>query len=192
MNQWLEEHRTLVLATIGLLILVAVTALSIRWKPAETIIIEPPVPTATPGPIRVHVSGAVVSADVYDLSPDSIVRDAINAAGGANSEADLENINLAKVLSDGDQVYVPRIGEAPTPVPPGEEGAAPAATGPVNLNTATQANLETLPGIGPAIAGRIIEYREANGPFATIEDIQNVSGIGPATFENIKDFITVE
>lgn len=192
MNQWLEEHRTLALVIIGLLILAAVIALLIRRQPAETIIIEPPLPTATPGPIRVHVSGAVISADVYDLPPDSIVRDAIDAAGGANSEADLENINLAKVLNDGDQVYVPRIGEAPTPAPPGAEGEAPAATGPVNLNTGTQADLETLPGIGPAIAGRIIEYREANGPFATIEDIQNVSGIGPATFENIKDFITVE
>jgi len=191
-NQWLEEHRTLVLAIIGLLILVAVAALLIRWQPAETITIEPPLPTAMPGPIRVHVSGAVVSADVYDLPPDSIVRDAIDAAGGANGDADLENINLAKTLNEGDQVYVPRIGEAPTPAPPAEAGAAPAATGPVNLNTATQAELETLPGIGPAIAGRIIEYRTANGPFATIEDIQNVSGIGPATFEDIKDFITVE
>lgn len=192
MNQWLEEHKTLVLVTIGLLILAAVIALTIRWQPAATITIEPPLPTATPGPIRVYVSGAVNSTNVYDLPPDSIVRDAIDAAGGADSEADLESINLAKVLNDGDQVYVPRIGEAPTPAPPSEGGAAPAATGPINLNTATQSDLETLPGIGPAIAGRIIEYRDANGPFATIDDIQNVSGIGPSTFDNIKDFITVE
>jgi competence protein ComEA len=192
MNQWLEEHRTLVLVMIGLLILAAVVALSIRWRPTETIIIEPPLPTATPGPIRVYVSGAVINADVYELPPDSIVQEAIAAAGGADGEADLETINLAKVLNDGDQVYVPRIGEAPTPAPQAEGGAAPVATGPINLNTATQAELETLPGIGPSIAGRIIEYREANGPFATIEDIQNVSGIGPAIFEDIKDLITVE
>ncbi len=189
MNQWLEQHRTLVLTIVGLLIAAGVAAFAIRWRPAEPIVIEPPAPTATPGPIRVYVSGAVMHADVYELPSGSIVRDAVAAAGGAAENADLNQINMAKTLRDGEQVYVPRIGEALVPAPAGQAGAA---SGLININTATQAELETLPGIGPALAARIIAYREANGPFPNIEAIQNVSGIGPSTFEEIRDLITVE
>lgn len=189
MNQWLEEHRTLVLTAVSLLIVAAIVAFSLKWRPAEPITIEPPAPTSTPEPIQVYVSGAVARADVYILPPDSIVRDALEAAGGATGEADIEHLNLAQPLRDGDHVYVPRIGEAPTPIP--REGEGPSVVWPININTATQAELELLPGIGPALAQRIIEYRETHGPFATIEEIQNVSGIGSATFENIKDLITV-
>ena len=190
MNQWLEQHRTLVLMIVGLLIAAGVVAFAIRWRPPEPIVIEPPAPTATPGPIRVYVSGAVIRADVYELPSNSIVRDAVAAAGGAASDADLDQINMAKPLRDGEQVYVPRIGEAPTSVPVGQAGAG--SFGPININTATQAELETLPGIGPALAARIVAYREANGPFPNVEAIQNVAGIGPSTFEAIKDLITVE
>jgi competence protein ComEA len=189
MNQWLEQHRTLVLGAVGALIVVGVLAVLVRWRPPEPITIEPPAPTATPAPIRVYVSGAVLHADVYDLSPDSIAQDALTAAGGASGDANLDAVNLARPLSDGDQVYVPHVGEVVTPLPQEGGGAAPAASGPVNINTADQAALESLPGIGPALAQRIIEYREANGPFASIEDIQNVSGVGPATFEGFRDLI---
>ena len=190
MNQWLEQHKTLVLMIVGLLIAAGVAAFAIRWRPAEPIVIEPPAPTATLGPIRVYVSGAVMHADVYELPSGSIVRDAVAAAGGATEDADLNQINMAKTLRDGEQVYVPRMGEALVPAPTGQAGAA--ASGLININTATQAELETLPGIGPALAARIIAYREANGPFPNIEAIQNVPGIGPSTFEEIKDLITVE
>ncbi|HEC21611.1 MAG TPA: hypothetical protein ENI95_01700 [Chloroflexi bacterium] len=190
MNEWLEGHRTLVLSAIGLLIVAGIAAFLIRWQPAEPIVIEPPPPTSTPGPIQVYVSGAVAHPDVYTLPSGAIVRDAVAAAGGANADADLDVLNLARPLSDGDHVYVPRVGEAPTPAPAGEPGAV--ASGPININTASEAELETLPGIGPVLAQRIVEYREANGPFATIEDIQKVAGIGPATFEDIRDLITVE
>ncbi len=191
MNQWLEQHRTLALGLIGLLIMGGMIALAVRWQTPAPIVIEPPLPTATPGPIRVYVSGAVARADVYELPADSIVRDTLAAAGGPAGDADLNRINLAASLEDGQQVYVPRIGEAPTPAPslPGQSEIAP--SGPLNINTASQAELEALPGIGPAIAQRIIEYREANGPFPTIEAIQNVPGIGPATFEEIRELITV-
>jgi len=129
---------------------------------------------------------------VYELAPGSIVQDAVDAAGGPAADADLDCINLALELRDQQQVYVPREGETspPPPVSGGDlEGGG--STPLVNINTATTAELETLPRIGPTMAQRIVEYREANGPFATIEDIQNVPGIGPATFEGLKDRIAV-
>ena len=154
--------------------------------------IEPPAPTATAGPIQVYVSGAVLQPDVYAVESGAIVRDALAAAGGPAPDADLNTVNLARTLHEGDQVYVPRMGEAPPPAVSSDDSQPSAPTGPININTASQTELETLPGIGPAIASRIIAYRESNGPFPTIEAIQNVSGIGPATFENIKALIAVE
>jgi competence protein ComEA len=192
MNRWLEQHRTLILGVVGLLIVGGILAVLVRWRPPERITIEPPAPTATPQPIQVYISGAVTHADVYQLSPDAIVLDALDAAGGASDDANLDVVNLARHLSDGDQVYVPHMGEAVTPAPQAGEQAAPAASGPVNINTADQTALESLPGIGPALAQRIIDYREANGPFASVEDIQNVSGVGPATLEGFRDLIVAE
>jgi competence protein ComEA len=152
-----------------------------------------PLPTPTPAPIRVHVSGAVRQPAVYELAPGSIVQDAVDAAGGPASDADLDCINLALELRDQQQVYVPRQGETgpPPPVSGGDPDGG-GSTGPlININVATTAELETLPRIGPTMAQRIVEYREANGPFAAIEDVQDVPGIGPATFEGLRDLITV-
>ncbi|MFQ6102478.1 MAG: helix-hairpin-helix domain-containing protein [Anaerolineae bacterium] len=152
-----------------------------------------PLPTPTPAPIRVHVTGAVRNPDVYELPPSSIVQDAVEAAGGPAPDADLDHINLAVEVRDQQQVYVPRQGEANPPPP--ISGNEPSGGGPamtlININTATMTELETLPRIGPTTAQRIVEYREANGPFETIENIQNVPGIGPATFEGLKDLTTV-
>lgn len=149
--------------------------------------VTPTLPTSTPGPIRVTVDGAVVEPGAYTLPPGGLVDDAVRAAGGPTADADLERINLARALHNGQRVHVPRFGEIlPTPTPYGLS-----ADGRIDINLADAALLETLPGIGPAIAQRIIEYREMNGPFATIEGIQEVSGIGPATFEEIKDLVTV-
>ncbi len=155
--------------------------------------IPTPLPTATPAPLRVYVSGAVHRPEVYELPPGSIIRDALEAAGGATSNADLDCINLAQEVRDQQQVYVPRRGEASPPAAGVSGGAGSAGTtgGKININTATAAELETLPRIGPTMAQRIVEYREANGPFQTIEDIQNVPGIGPTTFAGIEDLITV-
>lgn len=152
-----------------------------------------PLPTATPAPIRVYVSGAVHRPAVYTLPPGSIVQDALEAAGGATSEADLDCINLAQEVHDQQQVYVPRRGEASPPAAGVSGGRSTRGTtgAKININTATAAELETLPRIGPTMAQRIVEYREASGPFKTIEDIQNVPGIGPTTFAAIKDLITV-
>jgi len=152
----------------------------------------PPPPTPTTAPIRVHVTGAVRAPAVYRLSLGSIVQEAIEAAGGPATDADLEHINLALELRDQQQVYVPRHGEAnPPPLVSGGATGGGGAAAMVNINTAMAAELETLPRIGPTTAQRIIEYREANGLFRTIEDIQNVPGIGPATFDGFKDLITV-
>ena len=158
-------------------------------------------PMPTPAPVMVHVSGAVAQPAVYSLPAGSRVGDAIRAAGGLLPEADTQALNLAAFLQDGSKVLVPFI---PTPIPTPQPGApdsvravklptlpAPGAGGLLNINTATQAELETLPGIGPVTAQHIIEYRQANGPFPDIEAIQDVPGIGPKTFEEIKDLISV-
>ena len=170
-----------------------------RPQVSTPIVVSPPVSTATPpptptlAPIRVYVSGAVRQPAVYELPPGSIVQSAVDAAGGLTSDADLDCVNLALELRDQQQVHVPRQGEAHPPPP--VSGGDPDSGGPtgvlINLNVATAAELETLPRIGPTMAQRILEYREANGPFEAIEDIQEVPGIGPATFEGLKDLITV-
>jgi competence protein ComEA len=131
--------------------------------------------------------------DVYALPPDSIVKDAIAAAGGATGDADLDRINLAYPLADGQQVYVPRKGEEDLPI----RQSAPASVlqpvaARINVNTADQVELESLPGIGPALAERIVEYRQTHGPFRTIEELDNVPGIGAGLLEKIRELVTVE
>lgn len=150
-----------------------------------------PSPTATPGPLRVYVCGAVASPAVYALPPGSLVEDAVAAAGGPTADADLDRINLAQELVDQQQVTVPRDGEPVDSVPPTEEIPTPQLA-PVDLNTATTAQLEALPQIGPSTAQDIVDYRETYGPFETVEEILEIPGIGPSTFEGIRDLITVE
>lgn len=167
---------------------------------AAPIVVSTPAPTSTPlpaptlAPIRVHVAGAVRQPAVYELPPGSIVQHAVDAAGGPSPDADLNGINLALELCDQQQVHVPCQGEANPP--PSVSGGAPGGGGSagalVDINAATAAELETLPRIGPTMAQRIIAYREANGPFVALEDIQDVPGIGPATFEGLKDLIRVQ
>ncbi len=142
--------------------------------------------------------GAVAQPGVYSLPPGSRVKDAVQSAGGLLKEADQEAINLAALLVDGDRVRVPTQ-KVPTPTRlvstlSGTRGLTPtpaATAGPLNINTASLEELDTLSGIGPAIAARIIAYRQLYGGFKTIQDIMKVEGIGPATFAEIKDMITV-
>jgi competence protein ComEA len=135
----------------------------------------------------------VQTPDVYELRSGSIVQDAIDAAGGPTSEADLAGINLALALQDQQQVHVPREGETSPPpaVSGGDAGSAESSGGLININTATAEELEALPGVGEVTAQRIIEHREVNGPFERVEDIQDVSGIGEKTFEGMEGMITV-
>lgn len=146
--------------------------------------------TATPRPLRVYVSGAVQFPDVYTLPADSIVKDALRAAGGPTENADLDRINLASPVSDGQHVYVPSQGEEnPASYPPSSRSGAGQR---ININTADFNALDSLPGIGPVIAQRILDYRQSHGPFSRPEEIMDVPGIGQATFEKIQDLITTE
>ena len=158
-------------------------------NPAGEAVTLRPVPTEAP--IIVHITGAVPRPGVYALPEGARVQDAISAAGGFLADADKTGINLARVLEDGEQIDILFAEGASIVIPtPGVE-VITSNSELININTASQFELETLPGIGPTTAMRIIEYREANGPFATIDDIIDVAGIGTGTFERIKDLITV-
>lgn len=168
-----------------------------RTLPAPIVIMPPeptaaPLPTATAGPIRIFVSGAVVSPDVYELPAGSLVTDAVSQAGGFTADAVPHRLNLALALADGMHVHVPS--QAETAVAPAVESTLSRGSGAalVNVNTATLAQLNSLPGIGFSTAEKIIEYREAQGPFESIADIMNVAGIGQSKFEQIKDLITTQ
>ena len=132
--------------------------------------------------VVVYVSGAVASPGVLTLPASSRVIDAITAAGGATPEADLESINLARILVDGEQIRVAVVGETP---PAASEAGTPAGTC-VRLTTATEAELQTLPGIGPALAQRIIPYRATHPRLSTVEELDDVPGIGPSLIEKIR------
>jgi competence protein ComEA len=150
-------------------------------------------PVPTEKPIVVHITGAVPRPGVYALPEDARVQDVISAAGGFLAEADKETINLARILEDGEMLDIPYVaGYSPViPTPVQNIITSGSETDLVNINTASSFELESLPAIGPATAQKIIEYREKNGPFVSIEDIINVSGIGPGNYERIKDLITV-
>ena len=149
-------------------------------------------PVPTDAPIVVHVTGAVPRPGVYALPQGARVQDAISAAGGFLADAEKSGINLARVVEDGELLDVPYVeGASLVILTPGIEVVGSSGTELININTASQFELESLPGIGPTTAEKIIAYREANGPFRRIEDIVDVSGIGSGTFERIKDLITV-
>lgn len=155
--------------------------------------------------LLVHVLGEVQQPGVYELAAGSRVVDAVSAAGGLTPRADTGGMNLARKLTDGEQVYVAAVGETRPPSldAPGQDGGAPgggaggtggssgAGGALVNLNTATATELETLPRIGPAMAQRILDYRTANGPFTSVDDLTEVPGIGDATLEGLRDLVTV-
>jgi competence protein ComEA len=200
------DRNYLVYLFVGVCMGIIGTLVSLRLRnqtlPAPIIIVPPeptatPLPTATPGPLNVFVSGAVVAPAVYQLPPGSIVAEAIEMAGGFTRRAAQEQVNQALSLSDGMQIHVPEVGEtavvippisAPTPTAVSEQ---PAANELININSASQGELTELPGIGPSTAAAIIEYREQNGPFASVDDITKVSGIGPVRLEQIRHLITV-
>lgn len=160
--------------------------------------------TAAATELTVHVVGAVEDPAVVTLPAGARVADALAAAGGATAEADTAAINLARALVDGEQIVVPVRGEQaagaapPVPAPPGAApGAAPPGSPggepgtPVNINTADAAALDTLPGVGPATAEAIITHRTEHGPFAAVDDLVDVPGIGEATLARLRDLVTV-
>nr|WP_307784418.1 ComEA family DNA-binding protein [Salinibacterium sp. SWN139] len=132
----------------------------------------------------VHVTGAVARPGLFELAEGSRVIDAIAAAGGFTDDANRDQLNLARLLADGEQFAVPAAGAD-------DAAETTASDGRVNLNTADAAALDTLPRIGPAMAARILAWRDANGRFVSIDDLRNVAGIGDATFDGLRDLVTV-
>jgi competence protein ComEA len=154
-------------------------------------------PTPTIEPIVVYVTGAVQHPGVYKLPRDSRMVKAVEAAGGFLEGADLNQVNLAESIKDGQQIVIPGLATLPTPqLTIGENGLlvtpTPFAGAKVNINTASAADLDKLPGIGETTAQKIVDYREQNGPFQRIEDLLKIPGIGPTTFDGFKAMITVQ
>lgn len=149
--------------------------------------------------IFVHISGAVNNEGVIEIQSNKRIKDVVNMAGGVKENADLTDINLAQVLEDGIKIYIPTKEEREQKLENYENTQVNTISSKntskesvVNINTASQTELESLPGIGPSIALKIINYRKENGRFSKIEDIKNVSGIGDSKFNSIKDFIKVK
>jgi len=150
----------------------------------------------TTAALKIHVVGAVVNPGLYEIGADSRVADAIAKAGGATPTADLTLINLAAKLADGQQLVVPEIGSASSAgaAPAGTGGAVSGANGaqqPVNINTATVDQLDSLDGIGPKTAQKIVDYREAHGGFKSIEELMEVPGIGSSKFEQLRSQVVI-
>jgi competence protein ComEA len=153
---------------------------------------------SAPSTLTVHVVGAVGTPGVYCLPTGARVADAVQAAGGLLGNAEPAGVNLARPVSDGEQIVVPVQGEAPpagaggvTPRSGGGASGGASTGGPIDLNTATAEQLDTLPGVGPATAAKIIADRTENGPFRTAEDLMRVTGIGAKRYESLKDLVTV-
>lgn len=188
-----SPRNTIVAFVIVLVALIGGAGLLLSSRPQPVqITINPPVPTATPAPtstfapITVYVTGAVQKPQqTITLPYRSRVQDAITAAGGTTSEADLEKVNLADFLHDGDQVNVPVKGQT-------VELATPSGGVVVHINTATAEELETLPGVGPTLAADIIAYRDANGMFRSLSDLDNVPGVGPSLMEQLQGLLAFD
>lgn len=171
--RWRVDRRTAVsaafiLGVVGLIGWAMLTGDSEATEEPTTPTPEPSVVAAAPVPVVVHVAGAVAHPGLIELASGQRVGDAITAAGGALEDADLSAVNLARVPQDGEQIRVPVVGEQ----------AVDGGAGLISLSTADSSALEQLPGIGPALAQRIVADREENGPYSTLEDLARVSGIG--------------
>jgi competence protein ComEA len=147
-------------------------------------------PTSSTPAATAHAAGAIAQPGVYKLPPGARVTDLLDAAGGPLGDADLDQLNLAAPVGDGERIYVPRRGEAPPPAA-GAGAAGAVASGPVDLNRATAEQLDGLPGVGPATAKAIIDHRTRNGRFRTVDDLLEVRGIGDAKLEALRDLVKV-
>jgi competence protein ComEA len=192
LSQWwfdlhFSRHQKIALGIIAAIVLIISLLMVLRGNTQINAAPEIIPITISEPEIFVDVTGAVNNPGVYSLSGRSRVIDAIKAAGDSAPGADLSTINLARVLNDGEQIYV----DATVVNSFGQRISKKVASGPININRATLRQLDGLDGIGPVIAGRIIEYRKKNGSFLTIDDLQKVSGIGAAKFAQIKSKVRI-
>jgi len=194
MDDFLERRRLPIIVFLLIVIAIGLVVIYVRWPrtPAGLGSLRAPqgaaaVTTIERG-VTVHVAGAVRQPGVYTLRDGQRVQDAIAAAGGATDDADLSGLNLAQRLRDEGYILVP--GKSDTPVP--AAGASPAAGKPLNINSATRAQLEALPGIGATYAQRIIDYRTQNGPFQKTDDLLTFKLIPRSTYDKLKDLIDIK
>jgi len=192
LSQWwfdlhFSRHQKIALGIIAAIVLIISLLMVLRGNTQINAAPEIIPITISEPEIFVDVTGAVNNPGVYSLTGRSRVIDAIKAAGDSAPGADLSTINLARVLNDGEQIYV----DATVVNSFGQRISKKVASGPININRATLRQLDGLEGIGPVIAGRIIEYRKKNGSFLTIDDLQKVSGIGAAKFAQIKSKVRI-
>ncbi|THG28754.1 ComEA family DNA-binding protein [Naasia lichenicola] len=186
-----------VILLIALGIAVVVGALGAAGSSTEVPASEPVLASTgepeAPAILIVQVGGAVRQPGVYSLRTGARLLDAIAAAGGLADDADADAINLARQIGDGEQITVPRVGEVPPAADPGAAtGGVTAAPGPIDLNTATVEQLDTLPRIGPSIAQRIVDWRTENGRFSSVDDLAEISGIGDKTIESLRGLVLPE
>lgn len=186
-----SESQKRALVTISLLA-IGFACLLFATTRGSAIAQETPKPLLSLSPVKqtilVHVAGKVKKPDVYPLLQGSRVADAIKAAGGAKKGVDLSDINLARILIDGEQIYVGYVAAVDRSTP---KNSVKKYSGIVNINRATKAEFDSLVGIGPVIAGKIVTYRNQNGYFMAIDDLLKVSGIGAKTLERIRPRLTL-
>ncbi|MDQ3854880.1 MAG: ComEA family DNA-binding protein [Chloroflexota bacterium] len=177
----------------ALLIALALLSLVVLARPRAQGGQPPQVPTVvpTPAPVTVYVTGEVRRPGTYMLPPGSRVEDLVHAAGGLTARADPEGVNLAQRLHDELQLNVPAHSQPTSPTALRAARSTPSAARPVNLNTASADELDALPGIGPAKAAAIVEYRRKHGPFRSAAELQEVPGIGPKLWASLKSLVTV-
>lgn len=199
MPKWIADHA--LPAAVALAVGLAVVAILQLTRPAPaTVEIKPREPHPTPTVVvYVHVDGAVHLPGVVSLPSGARVFEAIDAAGGASEDAELREMNLAARVTDGQKLVIPArasplSAEADGRPTPAATPQTPTAAGAprININTASQRVLETLPGIGPVTAGRIVEYRQSNGPFARIEQLRDARLVNAPTYERIRGLVSVE
>ncbi|MBS4209046.1 helix-hairpin-helix domain-containing protein [Bacillus sp. FJAT-50079] len=200
MNVWIEKYKTIGIAAI--VTILAVILFFFQSKDSSNQEFQASVTTEMPVPdeqveieedtrVFVDVKGAVNRPGIYEAGAEDRVFAMIELAGGFLADADENQVNLAQKVYDEMVLYIPKIGESLEELEIIEEGSVE-ESGKININKADAAELETLPGIGPAKAAAIIQYREEHGPFQGIEEMQNISGIGAKTFEKFKDLIKVK
>jgi competence protein ComEA len=200
MSNTVSSRSTIIVFMIAIAVIIGGSAIVLLARPDPVqIVVNPPVPTATPAPtntpapIVVYVTGAVNQPEqTITLPYGSRVSDALEAVGGVTDEADMERVNLAGILRDGDQIHVPSLNDTIVADETASSLPTPSGGEVIYINSATLEELQTLPNIGPALAQRILDYREANGSFTSLEDLDSVSGIGASTLEALADLISFE